>query len=243
MQSWLCRRQLQNSLARTTSTRSSLNKAALPRQKKKLAKNSFSPLAFQQPAWTSSFSATAWFSRVGPKQLHNQNFLHRELSEEELADKTFDKKSCAATSLHTRTSARHLQKNQLEEENFTENSFEALCLNSFPGTACTEALLQQQLLQQQLPAEPSNRTAFQTAACQERASDQKPFSQQLGEQDLQTGSFTHSSLTEETFSNSSLAETPFRTEASRRPPLTTTASMSTALTTTPLRRPALQTRA
>ena len=47
---WLSRAQPQNSLARTTSTSSSLHKAASPRQKKKLAKNSFSEKAFQKPA-------------------------------------------------------------------------------------------------------------------------------------------------------------------------------------------------
>ena len=54
----------------------------------------------------------------GAKAASQPELLQRELPEEELADKNFDKNTLAATSLPTRPSTRQLQKDQLEEENF-----------------------------------------------------------------------------------------------------------------------------
>ena len=115
----------------------------------------------------------------GAKAASRPELLRKELPEEELADKNFDKNTLTATSLHTRTSTSQLQKDQLEEENFAENSFEALCLSSFPGTASKKHFYQNSFYKYSFPAETSNKTAFQPAACQERASEQQLLRQQL----------------------------------------------------------------
>ena len=230
------------------STRSSLNKAALPRQqKKKLAKNSFSAQTFQQTASTSSFLATAWFRAVRPKQLHDQNFF----------TESFKKQSLRTRPL-TRSLWQQACQQELQQDSFRRTSLKkrtlqrpawrplaSAALRHFAFTAFQQQLAkknfdQTSFFNSSFPAGTSNRTAFQSAAFSNRASDQKPFSQQLAQQDLQTGSFTDSSLTGRTFSSNSLADTAFRTEASGRTPLQTATSRSTALTQTPLRR-ALQT--
>ena len=58
------------------------------------------------------------------KEASHHGLLRRELLTAQLADKNLDK-TTLATSSPTRTSARQLQKNQLEEEPFTESSFKA----------------------------------------------------------------------------------------------------------------------
>ena len=58
-----------------------------------------------------------------------QELLQQELSEAQLADNNFFQNTFATTSLQPRPSARQLQRQQLEEENFTANSLEALCLS------------------------------------------------------------------------------------------------------------------
>ena len=134
------------------------------------------------------------------KEASHQELLRRELLTAQLADKNFDK-TLLATSLPTRTSARQLQKNQLEEEPFTENSlealclssFKALCLSSFQSTACKEALLQEQLLQQQL----SSRTLLQDS---------------FSANSFQQQSFSTATFQPDSFSDSSLQDQSFRTE-------------------------------
>ena len=146
----------------------------------------------------------------GAKAASHPELLRQRASRRgQLADKNFDQNTLAATSLPTRTSARQLQKDQLEEENFTEKSFEALCLNSFPGTACKEELLPDQPLQQQLssrnfqqdsfsasslPEESFRTETSQTAALRTGLSDRQLHRQQLDRSNLQ-----HSNLEKNTF--------------------------------------------
>ena len=166
----------------------------------------------------------------GAKAASRPDLFHRELPEEELPDKTFDKKTLA-TSLPTRPSARQLQKNQLEEENFTETSFEALCLNSFPGTACKEELLPEELLQEQpssrnfqkdsfsassLPEESFRTATSQTAAFRPGLSDRQLHRQQLDRRNLQTQQLGRNNLQDRsfrknTFDNNSFKENSFDT--------------------------------
>ena len=147
----------------------------------------------------------------GAKAASQPDLLQRELPEEELADKNFDQKTLAATSLPTRPTARQLQKDQLEEENFTENSFEALCRPSFPGTACKEELLPEQLLQQQL----SSRTfqqdsfsanslpaeSFRPATSQKATFRPEPSDRQLQKQQLYRSKLQHSSFEKNSFAS------------------------------------------
>ena len=103
----------------------------------------------------------------GAKAASRPELLQRELPEEELADKNFDKNSLAATSLHTRTSARQLQKEQLEEENFRGTERPALrhfALAAFQEQLAKKHFYQNSFYNSSFPAETSNRTAFQPAA-------------------------------------------------------------------------------
>ena len=136
----------------------------------------------QQPAWTSSFSATAWFRTVGPKQLHNQNLLQKRVStRRSLQTRTLTRRALQQPACATKTSARQLHKNQLEQENLTETSFEALCLNSFSGTACKE----------ELPTRP----ASSTTAFQQKLPTGQLFSQQPSATGLQSRNLSASSWT------------------------------------------------
>ena len=109
-----------------------------------------------------AFSATAWFSRVSPKQLHHrelgyqltlkeplgrtQNFFNREHPKAQLEDKNFLQNTLAVTSLQTRPSARQLQRQQLEEENFTANQLRGTLPYQLPKAQ----LRRQQLRRDQL---------------------------------------------------------------------------------------------
>ena len=175
--------------------------------------------------------STSLVQQSGAKAASQPDLLHRELLEEELADETFDKKSFAATSLHTRTSARQLQKNQLEEENLTETSFEALCLHSFPGTACKEELPPDQLLQQQLSSRNFQQDSFSASSFQQQSfrpetfqpaawrpglSDRQLSRQQLDRNNLQQqqlgrNSFQHRSFRKNNLDNNSFKENSFDT--------------------------------
>ena len=201
--------------------------------KKQLAKNNLTQTeegackeqllrpGFSKASLDQQLFSTSLVQKSGAKAASQQHLLRRELLPEQLADKNFDKKTLA-TSLPTRTSARQLQKNQLEEETFTENSlealslssFKALCLNSFPGTACKEELLPDQLLRQQLssrhfqqdsfsansfPQQSFRPETFQPAAWRPGLSERQLSRQQLDrnnflKQQLGRNSFQHRNL-------------------------------------------------
>ena len=169
----------ENNLYQKQLEQSSLTQTEEEACKEQLLSTGFSAASLDQQLFSNSL-----VQQSGAKAASRPELLHRELPAEELADKNFDKKTLA-TSLPTRPSARQLQKNQLEEENFTETSFEALCLNSFPGTACKEELQPDQLLQQQLSSRHFQQDSF--------------FSQQLLTKELQTRNLSASSLENRTF--------------------------------------------
>ena len=179
--------------------------------KDQLLTTGFSEASLNQQPFSNSLVQTS-----GAKAASQPELLRKELLEEQLADKNLDQNTLAATSLPTRPSTRQLQKDKLEEENFTENSFEALCLNNFPGTACTEALLPDQLLQQQLSNRNFHQDSFsasnlsgnsfraatsQTAAFRRELSDRQLHRQQLDRNNLQ-----HSSFEKDTFEKTSFKD-------------------------------------
>ena len=180
----------------------------------------------------------------GAKAASQLALLHKELLDDQLADKNFDQNTLAATSLPTRTSRRQLQKDKLEEENFTENSFEALCLNSFPGTACTEALLPDQLLQQQLSTRNFHQDSFsasslsgnsfraatsQTAAFRRELSDRQLHRQQLDRNNLQHSSFEKNTFEKTSFKDKSLAEKSFAESSFAKPSFTKSSFAASSL--------------
>ena len=186
-----------------------------PERRRSLQRTASQNWLFQKPAWTSSFSATAWFSRVGPKQLHDKNFFTESFYQNSLQTRTLTRRPWQPAC------QQDLQQDSFRRTSLKKRTLQRLALRHFAPTAFQEQLAKKNFHQtsffnSSFPAETSNRTAFQPAASNNRASEQKPFSQQLGDQDFQTGSFPDSSLTETTFSNSSLAETAFSTEASGR---------------------------
>ena len=124
---------------------------------------------FPETSLDQQLFSTSLVQQSGAKAASRPELLNRELPEEELADQNFVKKSFAATTLRTRPSARQLKENQLEEENFTETSFEALCLDSFPGTACKEELLPDQLLQQQPSSTNFQQHSFSASSFQQQS--------------------------------------------------------------------------
>ena len=227
--------------------------------KKQLAKNNLTQTAeeackeqllrtgFSRASLAQQLFSTSLVQQSGAKAASQPELPHKELQEEELANKTFDKKSFAATSLHTRTSARQLQKDQLEEETFPENSFEALslssfkapCLSSLPGTACKEALLQDQLLHQQLssrtfqqdsfsasslPQESFRTTTSQTAAFRTGLSDR-----QLHRQQLDRSNHQHSSFEKNIFQKNSFTEHRFEATSLERNTLQNTSFYKNSL--------------
>ena len=163
----------------------------------------------------------------GAKAASHQDLLRKELLPNQLADKNFAK-TTLATSLPTRTSARQLQKNQLEEENFTENSlealclssFKALCLSSFQGTACKGAL-PEQLLHQQLSSRTFQQDSFSTSSFQEEsfrtgtfqptAWSTEPSDRQLSTQQLDRRNLQHQQLGRNNFQDRSFRKNSFDT--------------------------------
>ena len=172
--------------------------------KEQLLRTGFPRASLDQQLFSNSL-----VQQSGAKAASHQELLRRELPGEELADRNFDKKTLAP-SLPTTTSARQLQKNQLEEETFTENSFEALCLssfkalclNSFPEPACKEELLPDQLLQQQLSSRPFQQDSLLTSS--------------LPGESFRTGTFSDSSFQQQSFNTGTFQSTAWSTGPSAR---------------------------
>ena len=177
--------------------------------------------------------STSLVQHTEAKAASTPDLLPRELPEEELADKNFEKNTFAAPSLPTRPSTSQLQKNKLEEEHLTETSFEALCLSSFqalclaslPGTACKEELLSEQLLQQQLSSrnfQPDSFSAsslqdqsfrpenFQPAALQPGPSDRQLYQQQLERRNLQQQQLGRNNSQDRSFQQDSFDSKTFK---------------------------------
>ena len=142
----------ENNLDKKQLAKSNLTQTEEEACKEQLLRNGFPEASLNQQPFSNSLVQPS-----EAKAASHPELLQGELQEEELADKNFDKKTLAATSLPTRPSTRQLQNNKLEEENFTENSFEALCLTSFPHQLQEELpraqLNKEQLGEEQLPRE------------------------------------------------------------------------------------------
>ena len=177
--------------------------------------------------------STSLVQHTDAKAASTPDLLPRELPEEELADKNFEKNTFAAPSLPTRPSTSQLQKNKLEEEHFTETSFEALCLSSFQalclpslqGTACKEELLSEQLFQQQLSSRnfqpdsfsPSSLQdqsfrpeTFQPAALQPGPSARQLYQQQLERRNLQQQQLGRNNSQDRSFQQDSFDSKTFK---------------------------------
>ena len=112
---------LADSMSQTKEKESSLttaSEATLQRVPQiQLCRDSFQQLALQEQLTTSSFQETACSSSLSTKALDSNNFQDSSLTEE-----TFSKTTSKTAAWEQRPSARQLQRQQLDEENFAESS-------------------------------------------------------------------------------------------------------------------------
>ena len=202
-------------LAENNLDQQQLDKNNFPQREEGACKEQLLRTGFPEASLDQQLFSNRLVQQSGAKAASRQELLHRELLPQQLADKTFDKKTLAI-SLPTRPSARQLEKNQLEEENLTENSFEALCfsslkalcLPSFPDAACKEELLPEQLLhQQQLLSRTFSQDSFSTSSFPEQSFNLETF---------QPDSFTASSLLDKSFRPGTFLTAAWQTEPSDR---------------------------
>ena len=201
----------------------------------RLSRSQLEPAAFQQQLGSAQWGQSSFTTRTSSRRASRRRACRQELWQEDLGSNQLANKTFYKTASEQQAWRRELYREQLWGTLPPQLSRNSLQRSTSTRPASTATAFQQKL--------PPFRTAFHPAACQERASEQKPLQPAAFRTELSTGSFTDSSLTETTFRDSSLAEQTFRPAALRRTPFRRTASQRTASTLTFLRRTAFQTRA